>query len=144
MNHCQHLAGWEAGDGEERCPDCGTRRFTEYGALRPKELPSPVTPSPHDAIRADRTAAIVISRTVRHLSHWGRSRADFWRCPAARPESVIPARRTRHAAARAAWTRTILGQVARPVRVPAMGRSIRAGSLREREGTSDWDLSTMR
>ncbi|KNB53591.1 DUF6255 family natural product biosynthesis protein [Streptomyces caatingaensis] len=83
MSHCQHLSGWESAHGEDRCPTCGTRRFTDYGALRPKELPPAVTPSPHDRIRADRAAATVIARTVRHLSHWGRSRADFWRCQTA-------------------------------------------------------------
>ncbi|GAA0414910.1 DUF6255 family natural product biosynthesis protein [Streptomyces luteireticuli] len=56
MSHCQHLSGWESTNGEDRCPTCGTRRFTNYGSLRPKELPQAVTPTPHDRTRADRAA----------------------------------------------------------------------------------------
>ncbi|GAA2921489.1 hypothetical protein GCM10020221_17140 [Streptomyces thioluteus] len=71
VRHCRHGSGWESGGGEERCRDCGTRRFTEYGALRPPELPSVMTPSPRDCERADRAAAEVIARTVRNLCRWG-------------------------------------------------------------------------
>ncbi|MBH1933752.1 hypothetical protein I5Q34_05485 [Streptomyces sp. AV19] len=79
MPHCRHLSGWDEIGGEQRCRTCGTRRFTDYGALRPRELPSAVTPSPEDLARADRAAAIVVSRTVRHLSRWGFGAAAFWR-----------------------------------------------------------------
>ncbi|WP_171162124.1 DUF6255 family natural product biosynthesis protein [Streptomyces sp. I05A-00742] len=79
VDTCRHTSGWESAGGEEQCPDCGTRRFTDYGALRPPDLPSAApTPSPRDSARADRAAATVIARTVRHLSHWGRSRTAFW------------------------------------------------------------------
>lgn len=76
--NCQHLERWESGDGEKWCTACGTRRFTEYGALRPPGLPSAVMPSDEERGRADRMAAAVISRTVRHLSHWGLSDAALW------------------------------------------------------------------
>ncbi|UBI40954.1 MULTISPECIES: DUF6255 family natural product biosynthesis protein [Streptomyces] len=84
VGHCRHLGGWEAAGGEERCRTCGTRRFTDYGALRPRELPPVVAPSPEDGTRADRAAATVMARTIRHLSRWGRGNAEFWR-PAASP-----------------------------------------------------------
>lgn len=76
INNCPHQAGWESlHAGEERCTACGTRRFTDYHALRPPERPSAVTPSDEARARADRMAAEVISRTVRHLSRWGLSDA---------------------------------------------------------------------
>lgn len=79
MDNCQHREGWETANGEERCTRCGTRRFTEYGALRPPEVPQVVPPSPEDRARADRAAAAVIARTVRHVVRRGWSRAAFWR-----------------------------------------------------------------
>ncbi|WP_344030330.1 DUF6255 family natural product biosynthesis protein [Streptomyces luteireticuli] len=77
MNQCRHTDGWDSDRGENRCRTCGTRRFMDYGALRPRELPPVVKRPLHDRIRADRAAAIVISRTVRHISRWGRSDAEF-------------------------------------------------------------------
>ncbi|MBH1933445.1 hypothetical protein I5Q34_03940 [Streptomyces sp. AV19] len=78
-NDCTHASGWERTDGgAQQCRDCGTRRFTDYGALRPPGPAPVVRPSPEDARRADRAAAIVISRTIRHISRWGHSAAAFW------------------------------------------------------------------
>lgn len=54
MDNCPHREGWESGNGEERCTRCGTRRFTDYGALRPPEVPQVVAPSPEECARADR------------------------------------------------------------------------------------------
>ncbi|MFG2182097.1 DUF6255 family natural product biosynthesis protein [Streptomyces abikoensis] len=71
VDNCPHLAGWDTADGEERCRSCGTRRFTHYGALRPPGLPVALAPRPRNAAQADRSAAAVISRAVRHrLSRW--------------------------------------------------------------------------
>lgn len=39
VSNCGHVEGWESGNGVERCQTCGTQRFTDYGALRPPELP---------------------------------------------------------------------------------------------------------
>ncbi|MBH1934427.1 hypothetical protein I5Q34_09015 [Streptomyces sp. AV19] len=58
MDNCQHRSGWESENGEERCTRCGTRRFTDYGALRPPEAPHAVRPSPEDRNPAERAAAI--------------------------------------------------------------------------------------
>ncbi|MFI1972767.1 DUF6255 family natural product biosynthesis protein [Streptomyces cinnamoneus] len=42
---CPHRAEWTTrAGGEWRCNRCGTRRFLDYGALRPPGLPSAVTP----------------------------------------------------------------------------------------------------
>ncbi|WP_372407051.1 DUF6255 family natural product biosynthesis protein [Streptomyces luteireticuli] len=47
VHHCPHPSGWEAaGEGEEVCAECGTRRFHGYGALRPPGLPEAVAPHP--------------------------------------------------------------------------------------------------
>ncbi|GHG56819.1 DUF6255 family natural product biosynthesis protein [Streptomyces griseocarneus] len=65
VNHCAHRRGWVVtAEGEQRCDDCGTRRFTGYGALRPPGLPERTVPSPRDRARADRDAARLISRTA--------------------------------------------------------------------------------
>lgn len=58
MSHCRHLSGWESANGEDRCPTCGTRRFTDYGALRPEELRQQ---PPHQSCRASTRLS---SRTV--------------------------------------------------------------------------------
>ncbi|WP_420894532.1 DUF6255 family natural product biosynthesis protein [Streptomyces cinnamoneus] len=50
-HHCRHPAGWTHSHGVSRCERCGTRRFTEYGALRPPGLPQATAPGP--APRAD-------------------------------------------------------------------------------------------
>ncbi|MEU1377301.1 DUF6255 family natural product biosynthesis protein [Streptomyces triculaminicus] len=72
MRHCAHRNGWvDIDDGVQRCEDCGTRRFTAYGALRPPGLPETVTPSPRARGRADRSAARLISRTAHHMCRWG-------------------------------------------------------------------------
>ncbi|WP_374193030.1 DUF6255 family natural product biosynthesis protein [Streptomyces sp. AV19] len=39
MTHPGPRCRWESAGGQERCTTCGTRRFTDYGALRPRELP---------------------------------------------------------------------------------------------------------
>ncbi|MFI9236646.1 DUF6255 family natural product biosynthesis protein [Streptomyces sp. NPDC053079] len=52
-----------------------TRRFTGYGALRPPGLPHARTPSDADRARADRSAALLISRTAYHLRRWRLSTA---------------------------------------------------------------------
>ncbi|MFI1254228.1 DUF6255 family natural product biosynthesis protein [Streptomyces netropsis] len=70
MNNCAHTGGWTSADGEERCDHCGTRRFTDYGALLPPGLPQIRTPSDKTRARADRSAAALISRTTYHLSRW--------------------------------------------------------------------------
>ncbi|WP_436800637.1 DUF6255 family natural product biosynthesis protein [Streptomyces syringium] len=45
--------------------ECGTRRFTDYGALRPPDLPQTVTPSDRSRERADRAAARQVWRRIR-------------------------------------------------------------------------------
>ncbi|MFI9204553.1 DUF6255 family natural product biosynthesis protein [Streptomyces sp. NPDC053048] len=68
---CHHPEWESAGTGEARCKRCGTRRFTDYGALRPPGLPETVRPPARVRAKADRAAAALISRTAYHLSHWG-------------------------------------------------------------------------
>ncbi|MFI9305791.1 DUF6255 family natural product biosynthesis protein [Streptomyces triculaminicus] len=70
---CHHPEWESAGTGEARCKQCGTRRFTDYGALRPPGLPQAVRPPARRRAKADRTAATLISRTAYHLSHWSLS-----------------------------------------------------------------------
>ncbi|MBH1935585.1 hypothetical protein I5Q34_15115 [Streptomyces sp. AV19] len=73
VHHCRHHSGWEQGNGEAHCRDCGTRRFTDYGALRPPEHPA-TGPSPQptrDRTQADRSAAALIARGLHNLSRWG-------------------------------------------------------------------------
>ncbi|KNB51472.1 DUF6255 family natural product biosynthesis protein [Streptomyces caatingaensis] len=78
MQHCTHRSGWEQGDGEIRCRDCGARRFTGYAALRTPELPVAAGPPPRDPGRADRTAAAIIALGPHNLSRWGTS-TRTWR-----------------------------------------------------------------
>ncbi|MEW2580183.1 DUF6255 family natural product biosynthesis protein [Streptomyces syringium] len=70
---CGHRSGWTQAHGEARCNDCGTRRFTDYGALRPAELPQTTTPPPRRARNADRSAARHVARIVRRGIRWGTS-----------------------------------------------------------------------
>ncbi|MGX8908314.1 DUF6255 family natural product biosynthesis protein [Streptomyces netropsis] len=70
MNNCAHADGWTSAGGEERCDACGTRRFTDYGALLPPGLPQTRTPSDKARARSDHSAALLISRTAHHLSRW--------------------------------------------------------------------------
>lgn len=72
VNNCLHSGGWSPAEshGEQRCDHCGTRRFTDYGALLPPGLPQTRTPSDTARARADRSAALLISRTTYHLSRW--------------------------------------------------------------------------
>ncbi|MFI1971731.1 DUF6255 family natural product biosynthesis protein [Streptomyces cinnamoneus] len=51
---CPHRGGWAGGGGELRCGECGTRHFTEYGALRPPGLPQAVVPAAWQRIRPRR------------------------------------------------------------------------------------------
>ncbi|MEV5141987.1 DUF6255 family natural product biosynthesis protein [Streptomyces syringium] len=62
---CVHHSGWTESGGEARCVECGTRRFTDYGALRPPDLPQTVTPSDRSRERADRAAARQVWRRIR-------------------------------------------------------------------------------
>ncbi|WP_370419497.1 DUF6255 family natural product biosynthesis protein [Streptomyces sp. QH1-20] len=62
---CVHHSGWTENGGEARCVDCGTRRFTDYGALRPPDLPEVLTPSDHARSAADRAAARQVWRRIR-------------------------------------------------------------------------------
>ncbi|WP_372411036.1 DUF6255 family natural product biosynthesis protein [Streptomyces luteireticuli] len=81
ISHCPHRSGWEPGEGEARCRDCGTRRFTDYRALRTPERPTATTSTaspPRDRARADRSAAILISRGLHNLCRWGSSNR-MWR-----------------------------------------------------------------
>ncbi|KNB52311.1 DUF6255 family natural product biosynthesis protein [Streptomyces caatingaensis] len=78
MDNCQHREGWETANGEERCTRCGTRRFTEYGALRPPEVPQGVAP-PEGRGRADRSVGAAVARTVRQIRRWRFVRAAFGR-----------------------------------------------------------------
>ncbi|WP_374223828.1 DUF6255 family natural product biosynthesis protein [Streptomyces sp. ISL-11] len=72
---CHHQRGWtHALGGASRCDECGVRRFTEYGAVRPPGLPQAMTPRPRDRRAADRAAALnVVAARVRGASG-GRSR----------------------------------------------------------------------
>ncbi|WP_372410626.1 DUF6255 family natural product biosynthesis protein [Streptomyces luteireticuli] len=76
MSHCQHLSGWESTNGEDRCPTCGTRRFTDYGALRPKELPQAVAPSPHDRAAATVLTSAAGAAARRDPSRWRERKPD--------------------------------------------------------------------
>ncbi|MEU5052415.1 DUF6255 family natural product biosynthesis protein [Streptomyces sp. NPDC021096] len=64
VNHCAHTAGWTHAAGEAHCDRCGTRRFTDYGAVRPAGLPHAVTPSARDREAADRAAAASVRRRM--------------------------------------------------------------------------------
>ncbi|MFD0382837.1 DUF6255 family natural product biosynthesis protein [Streptomyces stramineus] len=57
--------------GEARCRTCGVVRFTDYGALRPQEMPQVVTPSARSTYWADRAAAHWISQIARRATWWG-------------------------------------------------------------------------
>ncbi|EME96758.1 hypothetical protein J7W19_18900 [Streptomyces mobaraensis NBRC 13819 = DSM 40847] len=79
IRHCGHRSGWERAAGEERCRDCGARRFTDYAALLMPERPvAAATPPPRDPTRADRAAAALIAHGLHRLSRWGTSAAT-WR-----------------------------------------------------------------
>ncbi|MEV4924444.1 DUF6255 family natural product biosynthesis protein [Streptomyces roseoverticillatus] len=68
---CAHRGGWSARTrGEARCRDCGTVRFTDYGALRPPGLPHVATPPRRTAVAADRAAAQQMSRIPRRTGRW--------------------------------------------------------------------------
>ncbi|MEU7131977.1 DUF6255 family natural product biosynthesis protein [Streptomyces sp. NPDC046261] len=72
VNHCAHNAGWTHAAGESYCDRCGTRRFTEYGAVRPAGLPHAVVPAARDQEVADRSAAANVRwRMVDHTSAYG-------------------------------------------------------------------------
>ncbi|WP_425329131.1 DUF6255 family natural product biosynthesis protein [Streptomyces eurocidicus] len=79
MNNCLHHGGWTHHGGESRCDNCGVRRFTEYGAVRPSGLPHAVTPAAPDRRATDRAAALNISRAV--LDSRGFGSAPPWRSP---------------------------------------------------------------
>ncbi|MCA6092457.1 hypothetical protein LE181_09830 [Streptomyces sp. SCA3-4] len=62
VSHCLHGSGWTHTAGESRCDACGTRRFSQYGALRPPGLPHAVRPTPREPHAADRSAARNLAR----------------------------------------------------------------------------------
>ncbi|MEU1824502.1 DUF6255 family natural product biosynthesis protein [Streptomyces sp. L500] len=65
---CAHRAGWAQRGGEARCHDCGVRRFTSYGALRPPGLAAAVA-TPRTFLvghQADRAAALNLTRRARY------------------------------------------------------------------------------
>ncbi|MFF4220689.1 DUF6255 family natural product biosynthesis protein [Streptomyces nondiastaticus] len=69
---CAHRGGWSARTrGEARCRDCGTVRFTDYGALRPPGLPDALTPKRRDARKADSAAAAWMANLPRRVVWWG-------------------------------------------------------------------------
>ncbi|MFI0739458.1 DUF6255 family natural product biosynthesis protein [Streptomyces sp. NPDC021100] len=79
IHHCGHRSGWERAVGEERCRDCGARRFTDYAALLMPERPvAAAAPPPRDPARADRAAAALIARGLHRLNRWGTS-TRMWR-----------------------------------------------------------------
>ncbi|GHG66273.1 hypothetical protein GCM10018779_37730 [Streptomyces griseocarneus] len=83
---CPHLAGWtQTGDGVWRCGRCGTRRFADYGALRPPGLAEAVTPSPVARRVADRRAASYVAFRLPRGARWGRTEAECRASPGAAP-----------------------------------------------------------
>ncbi|MFV8128615.1 DUF6255 family natural product biosynthesis protein [Streptomyces syringium] len=87
--NCGHRSGWTQTRGEARCNDCGTRRFTDYGALRPAELAPTTTPPPRRARKTDRAAARHVAHIVRRGIRWGTSGVGAPRWAAAVPASVV-------------------------------------------------------
>ncbi|MEU4212303.1 DUF6255 family natural product biosynthesis protein [Streptomyces sp. NPDC026206] len=74
-SRCPHHAGWtHTGGGEARCDTCGTRRFSDYGALRPSGLPHPLTPSGAARRAADRAAARRVGEAMRGGTRCARGR----------------------------------------------------------------------
>ncbi|WP_420895081.1 DUF6255 family natural product biosynthesis protein [Streptomyces mobaraensis] len=55
VRHCKHAAGWDSRGGADRCRACGTRRFTEYRAVRPPG-PLPPGPPPPEVVRTRKGA----------------------------------------------------------------------------------------
>ncbi|MFI2072544.1 DUF6255 family natural product biosynthesis protein [Streptomyces triculaminicus] len=81
---CPHQAGWTQGEeGVWSCARCGTRRFTDYGALRPPGLPEAKTPSPAARRVADRRAAGYIAFRLPRGLRWGRTEAECRASPGA-------------------------------------------------------------
>ncbi|MEU4213393.1 DUF6255 family natural product biosynthesis protein [Streptomyces sp. NPDC026206] len=75
VDNCPHRSGWTHSGGESRCAQCGTRRFSDYGALRPPGLASAVTPSDRVRRAADRRAARNVAEAVRRSVLRTRTRA---------------------------------------------------------------------
>ncbi|MEU1312855.1 DUF6255 family natural product biosynthesis protein [Streptomyces cinnamoneus] len=73
-DNCPHLDGWTHTAGESRCNRCGTRRFTDYRAVRPHGLPRTITPSARDGAAADRAAARNVAWNVATGTRWTRRR----------------------------------------------------------------------
>ncbi|GHC59014.1 DUF6255 family natural product biosynthesis protein [Streptomyces cinnamoneus] len=73
VGHCAHGSGWTHTAGESRCNACGTRRFTQYGALRPPGLPRAIGATARDPHAADRTAARNLARFARRRQRQARS-----------------------------------------------------------------------
>ncbi|MFI2075057.1 MULTISPECIES: DUF6255 family natural product biosynthesis protein [Streptomyces] len=77
---CPHTAGWTQGqDGVWTCQRCGTRRFADYGALRPPGLPEPRKPSRAARRAADRSAASYIACRLPRGIRWGLKEAELAR-----------------------------------------------------------------
>ncbi|GHG72607.1 hypothetical protein GCM10018779_48090 [Streptomyces griseocarneus] len=84
--NCPHQAGWtQSEDGVWRCARCGTRRFTDYGALRPPGLPEAKAPRPGARRAADRRAANFITFRLPRGLRWGRTEAECRASPGAAP-----------------------------------------------------------
>ncbi|WP_425507736.1 DUF6255 family natural product biosynthesis protein [Streptomyces olivoverticillatus] len=73
---CAHRSGWTHATGESHCNCCGTRRFTQYGALRPPGLPQAVATADRDPRAADRSAALNVALASRRGA-----RRSAWRSP---------------------------------------------------------------
>ncbi|MFI2072867.1 DUF6255 family natural product biosynthesis protein [Streptomyces triculaminicus] len=69
---CAHRAGWTRVGGEARCDRCGTRRFDDYGALRPPGMPGVVTPGPAAGHSVDCAAArrVAARQAARPWPRW--------------------------------------------------------------------------
>ncbi|GAA0468658.1 DUF6255 family natural product biosynthesis protein [Streptomyces sp. NPDC046215] len=66
---CRHESAWTQSKGRARCGRCGVERFTDYGSLRPVDLPHVVKPA--NTHWADRAAAAWISQMARRATWWG-------------------------------------------------------------------------
>ena len=89
MVSCQHRAGWTRVGGMLRCEACGTRRFTDYAAMRPPGLPHAVARSGPARRAADRNAARAVWEAMGRARQGVRGGASCRQCSrvGSRPES---------------------------------------------------------